>query len=228
MSRTGRTTETGGVVGHPTARQAVVERLRSSVVGGSLKPGTRLLQSELAKDLGVSTTPVREALAQLATEGLLDLDPHRGFVVHEPTREEFEQIHAMRMALEPLGIAWAVERITQEELDRLDAVIDEMEGADNARYVDLNSVLHELLADASGSKRLASILRSLKNISMFYVARSLRGDPDRLIVREGVEQHRRLVRAFRDRDVVQAQAIDVEHLAHALEAGLGYLASEGW
>jgi DNA-binding GntR family transcriptional regulator len=198
-----------------TAQEIVVERLRGRILAGELRPGDRLLQAEIAKEMRTSTTPVREALWELAGAGLLDVDPHRGVIVHVPTLEELTDIYDLRVLLEPLAIAAAIDNITEEELGQAEAMIAEMEGAPDARAVVIhNTQFHEILAVASRRPRLSEILTRLNNVAMVYVVSNLYRMPGR--VRDAIDEHRELIAAVRARDKERAQALMVAHLRGTL------------
>jgi DNA-binding GntR family transcriptional regulator len=210
-------------VWYRTTQKTVVEHLRGQILRGTMAPGTRLLQAELAAELQISTTPVREALRQLVAEGLLDGDAHRGVVVHQASREELEDIYEIRMALEPLAIASTVKRVTDEELRQVESIVEEMDSADAERFVELNVLFHKLLADAAGRPRLAAILTNLRELSTFYVAQELRADSGRAQISIHIADHRRLLAACKAHDGPAAKRIQREHLIHTLDAGLAYL-----
>jgi len=208
----------GSVPPHRTAQAVVAERLRRAVLSGKLLPGSRLLQADVAKEMRTSTTPVREAMRELAGEGLLDLDPHRGVVVHPCRAAELEELYQVRMLLEPLAIAATVERITSDELDTGAQLIGRMEGeSDLAEWVVLNQRFHSMLANASQLQIATAILQRLRNLSALYVASSLHLHPDRIASAD--VEHRALLEACRNRDVARAQEIELTHLQHTLEIG---------
>lgn len=208
-----------------TTQEAVVEHLRSQILRGVMMPGTRLLQAEVAAELQISTTPVREALRQLVSEGLLDGDAHRGVTVHQTSREELEDIYEIRMALEPLAIASTVERVTEEELKRVESIVEEMESSEATRFVELNALFHKVLADAARRPRLAAILTNLRELSTFYVAQELRAESGGAQISIHIADHRRLLAACKAGDGSATKRIQREHLAHTLDAGLAYLDS---
>src|SRR4051794_34082705 len=106
-----------------TASKAVAAFLRAQIVRGNLHPGSRLRQTDIAKRLGVSTTPVREALASLQAERLVQIASHRGAVVFAPTEDDMAQCFAIRRVLEPLAAGEAVPRVDEARLARLAELI---------------------------------------------------------------------------------------------------------
>lgn len=219
MSTTGAPQEFADDVDGPrTSHQFVRDRLRQAVVRGELTGGTRLIQNEIARQYGVSTTPVREALRDLATEGLIRLDAHRGAVVHEIDADEFDEIYEMRLVLEPLAVRRAVARITDDEIERASRIQDRADlETDPGRWVELNRVFHSVLVDAGRSERLSLTLKQLRDSSSLYVGYAIRSEPS--MMAHGNDEHRQLLDAFRRRDADHAAAVSVAHLKGTRQAG---------
>jgi len=206
-----------------TAHQFVYDTLRRLILSGELAGGVRLVQAEVAAQLGVSTTPVREALRDLSTEGLVRFDPHRGAIVRELDENEMREIYQLRELLEPLAIRYAVERMSESALDSADELASQMEAErDPGRWVDLNRRFHALFADASGMPRLQAILENLRDSAAVYVGLSIKLKAEQMV--NGNEDHRRLLAAVRARDVETAVRVEKEHLdstMHAIEVAAG-------
>jgi DNA-binding GntR family transcriptional regulator len=204
----------------------VADRLRTEILAGLLPPGNRLLQTAVAQRMRTSTTPVREALRELAAEGLLDGDPHRGFVVHNPTQEELAELYELRMLLEPASIAKTAERIGPEELAAAERLLDAMDGEENsARWAILNRDFHALLAAASGRPLTTAVLSNLRDRASVYVALSLHGSRERL--RASNSQHREILRACRARDAERAREVTVAHLHTTVDEARPHLGPRG-
>lgn len=202
----------GLVPGHRrTAHQSVVETLRRAILSGVLPGGSHLVQADIAEQLQVSTTPVREALRDLAAENLIRLDAHRGAVVHECSVAEMEEIYSLRRILEPEAIRRALDRITDAELKKAEEVLLKMESeTDFGTWVELNREFHARLEDAAGSPRLAGILKSLRDVSALYVGLSMQGEARDL--RSANAEHREILEACRARDRERAVAVVLQHL----------------
>lgn len=201
-----------------TTQAIVAERIRIEILSGVLTPGTRLMQAELAKRMNTSTTPVREALRELTSEGLLSLDPHRGVIVHEPSEEELEEIYQIRRLLEPESMAKTVLNITEDEIAQARDVIDRMESEqDPGTWTVLNNHFHGLLVNASRSPLLSSMVQNLRNRSSQYVASSMRDIEHRM--HDANEEHAALLQACVDRDVDAAIAVTRRHLAATVDHG---------
>ena len=194
-----------------TAHEDVTESLRNAILGGALPGGTRLVQADIAAELGVSNTPVREAMRQLATEGLIQFDPFRGAVVRTPTLEEVQEVYELRLVLEPLIIRKSVERMTSSALQSAWALQRAMEDvSDVAEWVQLNRKLHNSLADAARSPRAAVIVRSLQDAAAPQVALSIKADMRRMT--DGNAEHAALLEAIEKRDADRAAAVTSAHL----------------
>lgn len=192
-----------------TRTGAVAAELRRQIQSGELEPGARLRQVETAEQMGVSTTPVREAFAALAREGLVRQDPHRGTVVFLPSLDELNENYEIRLALEPLATKFAAERLSEEELDELDAMVEEMQGADAAQQLALNRALHERIYAASGRPRLATLIANLRDSGAAYL-NLVRVDA--VYTAQSHDEHEAIVAALRKRNGKKAAALMATHL----------------
>ncbi|MEV4623209.1 GntR family transcriptional regulator [Asanoa sp. NPDC049573] len=199
-----------------TAHQMVRDSLRLAILDGTLGAGARLVQADIAARLQVSTTPVREALRDLASEGLIRLDAHRGAVIRETSLAEVREIYLIRRLLEPEAVTIAVRAMTPETLAALERLRSEMDGGpDLGRWVALNREFHRLLNSAAQLDRLAEILNHLDDNAAVYVNLALRatgGDHRDTANRH----HQRLLDACRDRDGDGAAKLVLEHLQQTL------------
>jgi DNA-binding GntR family transcriptional regulator len=198
-----------------TVHEFVHNALRAAVLDGTLTGGARLVQSELAQQLGVSTTPVREALRDLATEGLVVLDPHRGAVVRSLDIEEVRELYELRMTLEPLMVRRVAASLTDERLDRAAELHGRMEEPwDPQTWSRLNRDFHALFSETADSSRLASILTSLRDSAAPYVAMSLVARPEQ--ASQANAEHAEMVEAYRAGDVDRAVELTLGHLRSTL------------
>jgi DNA-binding GntR family transcriptional regulator len=167
--------------------------------------------------LDVSTTPVREALRDLATEGLVQFDPHRGAIVSELSAEDVHDIYEIRRVLEPLAMRQAVPNVSDSLLARLrklhQGMLDEPHSVD---WVDRNRVFHMAVYETAASPRLAAIIRNLQDASVMYIGASLKHKPG---LREDANHgHAEILEALENRDVEAAvKALD-EHLRTSIDA----------
>jgi len=200
-----------------TAHQLVRDTLRRAILSGALPGGTRLVQAELAAQLKVSTTPVREALRDLAADGLILFDPHRGAIVHELDMAELVEVYEIRTVLEPLAIRKAAERITDEELRAAAALLKQLEAVrDPGEWVDLNWQFHSLVERAARSPRLLSMVKTTQDSAAIYVAHSIKLQSHRIA--QGNREHRALLAALRHHQPEVAAELLVKHLDGTLTA----------
>jgi|SoimicmetaTmtLAB_FD_contig_51_1884328_length_1768_multi_2_in_0_out_0_1 DNA-binding GntR family transcriptional regulator len=204
------------VGGRRTAHEFVRESLRRAILRGDLSGGSRLIQGDLATTLNVSTTPVREALRDLATEGLITLDRHRGGIVRELNWDDMEEINLVRKQLDPLTTRLACERLTEDQLDEAERLYERMATEqDLGDWVELNVRFHFIFEEATGVSRLIGIMKGLEQSSAVYVAQAQRWHPE--IRRRANEQHRALIDACRDRDADTAIEVMSGHAAMPIE-----------
>ena len=204
-----------------TTHELVLEMLRQRILSGELAAGTRLVQSELALSMEVSTTPVREALRDLASEGLVTFDPHVGAVVQRLSDDEFKEIYEVRMMLEPMAIRRAVGSMTRKLLDRLEQLHRRMlEETSPSQWVQLNRDFHLGIYETGVSPRIAAIIRSLQDASVMYVGVAL-GKPG--LLSEANEGHGAIMSALRAGDPDAAAEATLHHLQSSMRAFDGVL-----
>jgi DNA-binding GntR family transcriptional regulator len=195
----------------------VVDQLRQAILSGQLPPGTRLTQNELADQLEASTSPIREAVRQLAAEGLLRIAPNTRVTVPVPTAAELADVYELLALLEPLAMRKAATRITAVELDAAQAILEEMARTvdDIGRWSMLNCELHNTLAAASGSAHLLQVLVILRRIASIYLSGTLREPHDLM---ERGDEHRLVMDALRRGDAAAAASLSRDHLLDTLVA----------
>ncbi len=181
-------------------REVVSETLRQAIKDGVLKPGERLMEIQLAEELGVSRTPIREAIRKLELEGFVVMIPRRGTYVADISLKDIAQVFEIRSALEGLAASLAAERITPDELEYLERVLVEInEYIDNDEFdkiVDADIRFHEALYQASRNTRLVEILNNLReqmlrfrSISMHYPGRLAETSEEHRLILEMIAQH---------------------------------------
>ncbi len=197
--------------GRRTVHNYVLETLRRAILDGQLTSGTRLVQSEIAEALDVSTTPVREALRDLAAEGLIRLDAHRGGVVQELSLSELREIYELRVLLEPEALRRAWPHVTDEIIDEVADLHERMNGVlSPSDWVELNTGFHGKILELAPSPRLLLILDGLVAPWVMYVSAALMTDPQNQ--QRAAEGHDQILAALRRRDLDAAIAASIEHL----------------
>jgi DNA-binding GntR family transcriptional regulator len=196
-----------------TLREQVADHLREEILSGRLAPSYELGEVALARSLGISRGPLREALGQLAAEGLVTIVPRRGAVVRRLTRQEFIDAYQVREALESLAIKLAVPRLSKAEKAELHAMCEQMEHAasagDTDGFFEINRHFHARLVEASGNRKLAEVHGQL-------VAQMGRLMKQSVELRGGTEQsaaeHRRILAAVDAGDPELAARLLEEHI----------------
>jgi len=152
-------------VPHRSLREAALSAIRQAILCGDLKPGQRLGESDIAEQMGMSRAPVREALRQLETEGLVVSEPHRGTFVAELSAADMWEIYTLRAAIERLAVGIVTEKASAETLAQLrQAVADMAQAAREGNLVRLAALelsFHEMLCRAAGHSRLLGIWLSM-------------------------------------------------------------------
>lgn len=203
---------TGGRPLVTNANDAAANIIRTAIIRGELLPGERLKESDIAKQLGISRTPVREAMLVLAAEGLLDLAPNRGARVRPYDADELHLQYDLRQLLEGYAASYAATRISPEQLRELELSCERMEAleiGDVVAHNEENIFFHAHVLDVVGSARLRHIVRSLLEIPLPY-KRGYWSDPANK--KRSEKAHRRVVKALRSRDPERAQAAMTDHL----------------
>lgn len=200
-----------------TAHELVRTTLRKGILSGTLPGGARLVQAEIAEQLKVSTTPVREALRDLATEGLIRLDTHRGATVRSISLAEAKEIYDLRLLLEPMAMRKAAQHISDEQIRQAAELCNSMkEAEDEAAWMELNRRFHHLLTSAAGGSRLPALVASLQDSAALYVGVMIHSKPE--LRRKGDREHRQMLTALRRRDADAAEKTMREHLCTTMRA----------
>jgi DNA-binding GntR family transcriptional regulator len=193
-----------------TREEYVARVLRESIFKGELKPGDRLDQREIARQLDVSRTPVRNALLILSEEGLVDMTAHRSAVVAELSYEELEELYLIRSVLEGIAARLAATRMTAEQLAKIRTAWEAMDqAADPEEWVELNNRFHYLIYEAAHRPRLLALIENLRDTTRPYSRQFMGSDEYVRIVRD---QHEQIVQALASGDEQQAQQAVEKHL----------------
>jgi DNA-binding GntR family transcriptional regulator len=202
-----------GALGRDTTAKVVAERLRGEIQQGTLSAGTRLRQNEVAQRFGVSTTPVREAFAQLQAEGLVRIDPHRGAVVFHPSVEDVLEFYEIREALESLAVSHAIPRMTPDAARDLDALIDRMRRTEDARkWLRWNDQFHLRLYESADRPRLSALIDNLRDASAPYIHMFVASRP---LSQRANEEHQEILNACVRGDATAARRAIRAHLRNA-------------
>ena len=194
-------------------REVVFKTLRNAIVHGEFEPGERLMEVTLAKRLGVSRTPVREAMRMLELEGLVVMIPRRGAEVARITAKDLSDALEIRMALEDLAAGLACKRIDDEGRARLRQVCDDFKRAVNSKVipeiVDADVAFHNAIMDVTNNQRLINMAQSLREQVYRYRVEYVKDFSyhDKLVA-----EHEALMNAILDGDVDKAKEITRKHI----------------
>ncbi len=187
--------------GPVSIREKVYNVIRDDILNSVIPPRARMVETQLAKQINTSRTPVREALHMLEMEGLLEAIPRVGYRVKQIEWHEIEEICEIRTVNETLAARWAMNRITPKEIQALDeslAVAEaEIRQGNPRSFVERDAEFHEILVRACGSKRLLELCQLLRRHMLRYRIEALYLPETGL---GAIEQHRRIVDCLRSKD----------------------------
>ncbi len=184
-----------------TLRERIVNILRESIIKGTLKPGERVAESELAEKYGISRTPIREAFRQLETEGFLKVIPRRGAEVASLTEEDVREFYEVKSLLESYAAKVATEKLTEKDIKRLELINQSMErfakAGDIKSFFKADNEFHDIFIQKCGNDKLCNIIQNLlQQFQRFRIASLvIKG---RMEV--SVEQHKEIIKACCGRD----------------------------
>ena len=197
-------------------RELVCEHIREAIINGVFSPGERLMEIQMADEMGVSRTPVREAIRKLEMEGFVVMIPRRGTYVSNMSIKDINDVYEIRISLDTLAAGLAAERISDEELEELQRLLvkvgNAIEENDMAKVVEADIEFHDVLYKASRNERLRNIINNLREQITVIRGVSMRY-PGRL--KDTQEEHRRLVESIAARDVEKSQEAARIHLENA-------------
>lgn len=201
----------------PLYREEIGNAIREAIASGDLKPGDRIIETQWAKDLGVSQSPVREAIRELEMMGLVENIPYQGCFVRKATKQDMKDAYRVRMYLEMLGVQDAVESATDDQLKEIYQVYKEMEAEANKNalnsYTKKNELFHEKIIEISQNKLLLRLWKQshIQDSTFFGTQLSERSLED-LAVR-----HKIIYDAIADRDEKRAKDTIYEHFQELID-----------
>ena len=192
--------------------------LKARIIKGDFAQGIKLFEGKIAKQLGVSRTPVREALRELGAEGFVTISPNQGVVVSNLSVKEIQKVLQIRGVLEGLATRLVAKLINGEEIKELEKYLKKMECYTNKddvlAFSKMDAEFHELILNICGNNRLIQILKNLSDKTHRYRIRSL-SVPGRL--KYSLEEHREIVEALKRKDSEQADRLSQKHVENVLK-----------
>lgn len=194
-------------------RGRVFHEIREDILRGHYKQDEPIKEVKVAEKLGVSRTPVREALRQLELEGLVNIIPNKGVVVTGINQKDISDIYAIRSLIEGLCARWAAERINKEQLDLLEEIVYlsefHLEKGHIDQLYDLDTRFHEVLYEASGSRILEHVLSDfhsyVQNVRKYSLSSKVRA-------MKSIEEHKLILEALRNNDGDEARKRANKHI----------------
>ncbi len=211
---------------HPTLHGTtqVAAHIRQLILSRSLRPRERLVQSELAEQLGVSRTPIREALHKLETDGLVTISPHKGATVADFSLSELEDIYSVRIAIEGYGAFLAAQRVTEAELERLEALVKQMrevfERGDRWQLLEINRDFYAFLYAIADRPRLYDLI--MKHLGLADMYRRMAFAIDHYY-RHAIADQEQLLKTLRRYDPSAAENLTREQLQQTYVSLLAFL-----
>ena len=194
-------------------RDVVFNTLRQAILKGELEPGERLMEIQLADRLGVSRTPIREAIRKLELEGLVLMIPRKGAEVAKISAKSLRDVLEVRRSLEELAIELAIERMSPEEMEELDKAQSEfceaIQNGDAMKIAETDERYHDIIYNGTGNSRLVQILNNLREQMYRYRLEYIKDAAKRQIL---IVEHDHILRAMKEHHVEEGKRAIREHI----------------
>ena len=202
-------------------RSRVFQTIKENILNGVYKEHEELKENTLATELGVSRTPVREALRQLELEGLVKIVPNKGACVTGITKKDVKDIYAIRSLLEGLCARWATEHITDTQIEELEEIVLLSEfhlkrgkKEQSQQVTELDGKFHEILYEASDSRILKHVLSDFHK----YVRMARKASvTDHARAEKSIEEHKNILQALKDKDADRAESLANAHMMNVMK-----------
>ena len=199
-------------------RDVVFNTLRQAILRGELKPGERLMEIQLANKLGVSRTPIREAIRKLELEGLVLMIPRKGAEVAEITEKSLRDVLEVRRALEELAVQLACEKITKEEIRELERVAKEFQqvvnSSDITEIAEVDVCFHDIIYTATDNQTLIQLLNNLREQMYRYRVEYLKRDG---VFPQLIAEHEAIIRHIENNEKEKATEVMCRHIDNQVE-----------
>ena len=206
------------IEGYDLLSKKVYRILKKEIIKGSFEPEAKVLEGRIADQMGISRTPVREAIRELAAEGFVILSPNQGVVVRSVSAENIREVLQIHSALEGLAARLSCEVINEEELKELENYANKMEKLANKKdlsaYSEVDLKFHELIVNICRNKRLIEMRKNISDQVQRYRIGSL-SIPKRL--KESLKEHQKILKAFKTKDPKKADSTSQKHIQNALK-----------
>lgn len=200
-------------------RDVVFNTLRQAILRGELKPGERLMEIQLANKLGVSRTPIREAIRKLELEGLVLMIPRKGAEVAQITEKSLRDVLEVRKALEELAVQLACERITTEELDALKKAADDfeaiLESEDITKVAEADVAFHDIIYISTDNQKLITLLNNFREQMYRYRVEYLK---KKEFHSKLLAEHQMIIEYIEKKELAKAMEVTSQHIDNQVEA----------
>ncbi len=194
-------------------RKQVYEHLRDQILSHAIEPCSRLVEAQIAKEIGISRTPVREALHLLEKDGFIESVPRVGYYVKKLAMDELDEIFEIRLANERLVCRWAIEKIDKNGLKALEKNIAKAKAAlqkgSPQLFLKYDEEFHEILVTTAGSRHLLNICQQLRRLMLRYRSESIKTEQS---VETALHGHSRILECLTRRDLAGLESELVDHL----------------
>ena len=204
---------------HKPLRELVYEELRMLIMTGQIKPGTRMMEIELAESMGVSRTPVREAIRQLEKDGLVSIEPRKGAYASDILPEDMEKLMEVREPLEGLATYLAAQFLNDEQLAAIEATNEAYEKAlregDTETMIKMDTLFHNQITEGSDNKYLVDVLKNLQEqvlrFRYVYFKSTKRAE-------DVVGEHRSILASLKGHNADEARRYSIDHIINLRES----------
>lgn len=204
----------------------VYDVLKEMIITGKLEPGEKLPEEELTKKLGVSRTPIRQAISALAQDNLVDMISRRGAFVAKLSRQDITEIYDIRMALEGLAVRLSVHYLSDRDLSKMTRVLEQAEAALEKypeQAIDADLMIHEMIAKNCGNLRLQELIWELRD--QMHSFRILEGHQQEVMPKV-MKERWDILKAIKLRDPDEAERATIRHIKGVKERRLAQLSDK--
>ena len=200
----------------------LLSRIQADILTGEMKPGQKIIEKQLCERYGVSRTPLREALRQLEADGLVEYILNRGYFVTGMSDRDFEDMFDLRKAYEIQAVQWAIERMTEEEMEALEETFEFMEfytmRNDIEKMLVINAGFHQIIYEASKNRMLQRLLTSFQSYLKYKSPEVVHEEN---YLQTLLEEHRAIFKAFKDENPREGALAMEIHINRAKERRCG-------
>jgi len=215
------------IEGYELLSKKVYRILKLGIIDGSLQPGTKLLETKIANQMGISRTPIREALRELAAKGFVKNIPNQGMIVSGESIQDISEVMQIRGVLEGLAARLTAKLISKKEIDQLEILLRQMENFtsknDSSSFGEVDAEFHNMIVNICGNHRLIQMRKNITEQAHRYRIKSL-NVPGRL--KYSMEEHRKMFKALKEKDSGKADKSCQIHIEHTLKNIINHVSAQ--